>query len=46
MWACLENGPQPGRDLLTGQVEVDEAYVGEVEAGGGRRHLGNKALRG
>jgi transposase-like protein len=34
----------PGRDLLAGQVEVDETYVGGVEAGGGRRHLGSKAL--
>jgi transposase-like protein len=25
-------------------VEVDETYVGGVDTGGGRRHLGNKAL--
>lgn len=35
---------RPGRDRLSGQVEVDETFVGGVEAGGGRRHLGNKAL--
>lgn len=33
-----------GRDRLTGQVEVDETFIGGVEPGGGRRHLGNKAL--
>lgn len=35
---------RPGRDRLTGEVEVDETFVGGVEPGGGRRHLGNKAL--
>lgn len=35
---------RPGRDRLTGEIEVDETYVGGVERGGGRRHLGNKAL--
>lgn len=35
---------RPGRDRLTGRVEVDETYVGGVDTGGGRRHLGNKAL--
>jgi transposase-like protein len=34
---------RPGRDL-SGEVEADETYVGGVEPGGGRRHLGNKAL--
>ena len=47
-WACLQKLRRamlrPGRDRLTGQVEVDETYVGGVEPGGGRRHLGNKAL--
>lgn len=47
-WACLQKlrraMVRPGRDRLTGKVEVDETYVGGVEAGGGRRHLGNKAL--
>ena len=33
-----------GRDRLTGQVEVDETFVGGVQQGGGRRHLGNKSL--
>ena len=35
---------RPGWDRLGGQVEVDETYVGGVEAGGGHRHLGSKAL--
>lgn len=35
---------RPGRELLTGEVEVDETFVGGVEKGGGRRHIGNKAL--
>ncbi|MBI2932242.1 MAG: IS1595 family transposase [Planctomycetes bacterium] len=47
-WACLQKLRRamlrPGRDRLTGKVEVDETYVGGVEPGGGRRHLGNKAL--
>ena len=47
-WVCLQKlrraMVRPGRDRLTGCVEVDETYVGGVEAGGGKRHLGNKAL--
>jgi len=35
---------RPGRDRLTGAVEVDETFVGGVERGGGRRHVGKKAL--
>jgi len=35
---------RPGRDRLSKMVEVDETFVGGVEAGGGRRHVGNKAL--
>lgn len=35
---------RPGRDRLHGEVEVDETIVGGVEPGGGRRHLGKKAL--
>jgi transposase-like protein len=35
---------RPGRDQLTGEVEVDETFVGGVEEGGGRRHIGKKAL--
>lgn len=35
---------RPGRDRLSGQVEVDETFVGGVEKGGGRRHIGEKAL--
>jgi len=35
---------RPGRDRLTEKVEVDETFVGGVEKGGGRRHIGEKAL--
>lgn len=36
---------RPGREPLTEEVEVDESYVGGVEKGKGKRHLGeNKAL--
>jgi hypothetical protein len=35
---------RPERDRLSGKVEVDETFVGGVEAGGGRRHVGRKAL--
>ena len=35
---------RPGRDRLSGEVEVDETFVGGVEEGGGRRHIGKKAL--
>jgi transposase-like protein len=35
---------RPGRERLTGPVEVDETFVGGVEVGGGRRHIGKKAL--
>jgi transposase-like protein len=35
---------RPGRDRLSGDVEVDETFVGGVEAQGGRRHVGKKAL--
>jgi transposase-like protein len=35
---------RPGRDPLSGQIEVDETFVGGAEEGGGRRHIGKKAL--
>ena len=35
---------RPGRDRLSGTVEVDETFVGGLQTGGGRRHVGNKAL--
>jgi len=35
---------RPGWDRLGGQVEVDETYLGAVDAGAGRRHLRSKAL--
>lgn len=34
----------PGRELLTGVVEVDETVIGGVKPGGGRRSLDGKAL--
>lgn len=35
---------RPGRERLSDKVEVDETLVGGVEPGGGRRHVGKKAL--
>ena len=35
---------RPGREQLSGEVEVDETFVGGVDPGGGRRHVGKKAL--
>ena len=35
---------RPGRDRLTGRVEVDESFVGGFEAGAGGRHVGKKVL--
>jgi len=35
---------RPGRERLSGDVEVDETFVGGVHPGGGRRHIGKKAL--
>jgi transposase-like protein len=48
-WACLHKlrraMVRPGRDRLADKVEVDEAFVGGVEPGRGKRHLGeSKAL--
>lgn len=48
-WCCLQKlrcaMVRPGREPLTDRVEVDEIYVGGVEKGGGKRHLGEtKAL--
>jgi len=37
---------RPGRERLSGEVEVDESFVGGFEPGGGRRHIGKKALVG
>lgn len=37
---------RPDREPLTGEVEADETFVGGGEKGGGRRHLGNKAMVG
>src|SRR3990172_1672713 len=35
---------RPGRERLSGDVEVDETFLGGVEEGGGRRHVGKKVL--
>jgi transposase-like protein len=35
---------RPGRDALTGRVEIDETFLGGVEPGMGRRRIGKKAL--
>lgn len=35
---------RPGRDRLSGRVEVDDAYIGGEEEGVRGRHLGRKAL--
>lgn len=48
-WAILHKlrwaMTRPGREPLTEEVEVDEIYLGGVEPGGGKRHLGRtKAL--
>ena len=47
-WACLQKlrraMVRPGRDRLTGEVEVDETYVGGVEPGKMGRERGSKAL--
>ena len=31
---------RPGRDMLTGVVEVDETYIGGIEAGSGKQGRG------
>ena len=47
-WSCLHKlrraMVRPGRERLGGEVEVDESFVGGHETGGGRRHIGKKAL--
>ena len=47
-WAWLQKlrrgMVRPGRDRLTGEVEVDETYVGGVEPGKMGRERGSKAL--
>lgn len=48
-WSCLQKlrraMVRPGRERLTEEVEVDEIFVGGVEPGKGKRHLGEtKAL--
>ena len=35
---------RPGRERLSGDVEVDETFVGGLEEGEGGRHIGKKAL--
>lgn len=47
-WTCLHKlrraMVRPGRELLSGEVEVDETFVGGREKGGGKRHVGKKSL--
>lgn len=47
-WLCLHKlrraMVRPGRELLSGEVEVDESFVGGREKGGGKRHVGKKTL--
>lgn len=47
-WTCLHKlrrvMVRPGRERLSGDVEVDEVFIGGVEKGGGKRHVGTKAL--
>ena len=47
-WVCLQKlrraMVRPGRDRLTGSVEVDERAIGGVRGGGGRGRVGKKAV--
>lgn len=47
-WVCLHKlrraMVRPGRELLSGRVEVDEVIIGGVRKGGGRRSLVGKSL--
>ena len=47
-WALLQKlrraMVRPGREKLSGNIEVDETFVGGVDKGSRGRHLGNKAL--
>lgn len=47
-WSCLHKLRRamirPGREALSGEVEIDETFVGGHEKGGGRRHVGKKSL--
>lgn len=47
-WTCLHKlrraMVRPGRERLSGELEVDEVFIGGVEKGGGKRHVGTKAL--
>lgn len=47
-WTCLHKlrraMVRPGRTTLSGEVEVDETFVGGYEKGKGGRHVGKKAL--
>ncbi len=47
-WACLHKlraaMVRPGREQLSGEVEVDETFIGGYEKGKGGRHIGKKSL--
>lgn len=47
-WTCLHKlrraMVRPGREALSGEVEVDETLVGGREKGSGGRHIGKKSL--
>ena len=47
-WMCLHKlrraMVRPGREALSGEVEVDETMVGGREKGSGGRHIGKKSL--
>ena len=47
-WTCLHKLRRamirPGRELLNGEVEVDETFIGGHEKGAGGRHVGKKSL--
>jgi hypothetical protein len=47
-WMCLHRLRtamiRPGREQLSGEIEVDETFIGGYEKGKGGRHIGKKSL--